>query len=290
MAPGPRVRLVTGADWPHGDDETRFLAETLRSLGWAAEVVVWSDPAVDWAAAPLALLRSTWDYPARLGDFLAWTRAAARVTALHNPPALVARNVDKRYLLDLAAAGIEVVPTRWVPSLDPAPVRSALREAGWDDLVVKPTVGVDGVGVVRLAASDPLPPAAPRPEGWLIQPFLPSVAGEGERSVVLFDGRVSHAVSKHPPRGVGEFRVQERWGGRTVPATPDPAADAAATRALAAFAGPGAPPPLYARVDLLRHRGAWCVAEIEVVEPSLYFLGEPARVLPLDAALRARLP
>ncbi len=289
MAPPPRVRLVTGADLPHGDDETRFLADALRRRGWEVDVVVWSDPGVDWAAAPLTLLRSTWDYPARLRDFLAWTRAAAPATALHNPPELVARNVDKRYLLELAAAGIDVVPTRWAPSLDAAAVGWTLRGAPWDDLVVKPAVGVDGVGVTRLPATGPLPPVPPSPEGWLIQPFLPSVAGEGERSVVLFDGRVSHAVSKHPPEGTGEFRVQERWGGRTVPALPDPTADAAAARALAAFAGPDVPPPLYARVDLLRHNGAWCVAEIEVVEPSLYFLGDDTRVRPLDAALRARL-
>lgn len=288
MTRSPRVRLVTGADLPMGDGETRFLASELEARGWDVDVAVWSDPEVDWSDAPVTVIRSTWDYPAHLAAFLRWTESAAAVTALHNPPELIRRNVHKGYLLDLREAGVPVVPTRWVAAPDPATLHALAASEGWPEIVVKPVVGVDGLGVVRWRTGDP-PPALPSHEaGWLLQPFLPSVAAEGERSVVLFEGVPSHAVSKHP--GTGEFRVQERWGGRTRTAPHDPAADQAARTTLGAFLGPDTPPPLYARVDLLRHGGTWCVAEVEVVEPSFYLDGNPARVDPFEAALRTRLP
>jgi hypothetical protein len=87
----------------------------------------------------------------------------------------------------------------------------------------------------------------------------------------------------------GEFRVQERWGGATRRADADPDADTLGGRALSAFLG-DAHPPLYARVDLLRWQQRWRVAEIEVIEPSLYFLGDARRVDPLAAALLRRSP
>ena len=49
------------------------------------------------------ILRATWDYIDRLDEFLTWT---ARVRNLLNAPSVVAWNTDKRYLADLADAGV----------------------------------------------------------------------------------------------------------------------------------------------------------------------------------------
>ena len=65
----------------------------------------WDDPTVDWSAFGAVVIRSTWDYHAHLEQFSDWARRVAEVTALWNPPQLIEWNVDKRYLLELAASG-----------------------------------------------------------------------------------------------------------------------------------------------------------------------------------------
>lgn len=289
MTSSRRVRFVTGSDDPEGDSETRFLTTQLRGGGWEVDIAVWSDPTVDWRAFPLTVLRSTWDYPRHLEAFLAWTERAAGLTELLNRPELVRANVDKRYLLDLGARGIDIVPSVWVEHPNEDRVAETRRRFACDDLVAKPAVGCDGIGVVRIAPGDPAPAVdVPTHGGWLLQPFASSIHSRGERSVVLIDGRPVHATLKRPASGEGgEFRVQERWGGDCLPAEPAPGEWARAREVIEAV-GEG-PAPLYARVDFLCWNDDWCVAEVELIEPSLYLLADPARVAPFERALRRRL-
>ena len=51
----------------------------------------------------LVVLRSPWDYAPRRDEFVAW---AASVPRLANPAGVVDWNTDKRYLAELAAAGV----------------------------------------------------------------------------------------------------------------------------------------------------------------------------------------
>ena len=57
-------------------------------------------------------MRSTWDYQERRDEFLAWARGIG--DRLVNPPAVLEWNTDKRYLRELADAGLPVVPTALV--------------------------------------------------------------------------------------------------------------------------------------------------------------------------------
>lgn len=98
-----RVVLVTCAQLPDLDTDTRILAASLSSHGMSVVPAVWDDPAVDWDEVDLAVVRSCWDYCARRCEFLAW---AARVPRLANPADVLSWNTDKRYLVDLATAGV----------------------------------------------------------------------------------------------------------------------------------------------------------------------------------------
>lgn len=260
------VFLATCRDLPDGDPDTALLATALLAVGTGVEVVAWDDPAVRWSEAPPTVIRSTWDYHRRHGEFLAW---AASVPRLYNRPSLVRWNTDKRYLLELA----ERVPT--VPGVvlsDPSPrdVRARLRERGWSDGVLKPVVGLDGHGVVRV------PDDRGEGEGWkgtwLLQPFLRGAVEDGELSVVVIGGRPSHAVVRRPPEG--DFRSQERLGGSVRPKELD-----ARTVELAVAATAWIDPvPLYARVDIVQGTDGPLVMELELTEPSL-FLGSSPRGL-----------
>ena len=107
------------------DHDTPLLLEALRARGVAAESVVWHDAGVDLGAFELLVIRSPWDYPERPAEFAAWLDRAAAATRVVNPPHTVRWNLDKRYLAELAHAGIRVVPTTYAETVDAA--ASAMR-------------------------------------------------------------------------------------------------------------------------------------------------------------------
>jgi hypothetical protein len=113
----PRIALVTCRPQPRIplDPDLPGLHRALLATGADADVVCWDDPDLDWAGYDLAVIRSTWDYTLRTGAFLAWAERCAALTTLANPPGVVRWNADKRYLGELAAAGVPVVPTRYLP-------------------------------------------------------------------------------------------------------------------------------------------------------------------------------
>ena len=116
----PSVALATCREFPLLDDEDRLLLPALAALGIDAMPAVWTDDTVDWASFDAVVLRETWDYSGDRPAFLAWVHRVAAVSQLLNPASVVEWNTDKRYLRDLASAGVPVVPTVFLePGDDP---------------------------------------------------------------------------------------------------------------------------------------------------------------------------
>jgi hypothetical protein len=108
-----RIALVTALQARALDEDLSPLADALHHAGVEVHIVCWDDPQ-DWSRFDMLLLRSTWDYTSRLGEFLSWAERASRVAPLVNNLATVRWNVDKHYLGALAAAGVPVVPTTFL--------------------------------------------------------------------------------------------------------------------------------------------------------------------------------
>ncbi|GDY28924.1 ATP-grasp domain-containing protein [Gandjariella thermophila] len=291
MTARPRVWLAACADLPRGDGDDSALPAALDAVGVDARWVVWDDPSLDPADADLVVLRATWDYTDRRDDFLAWCESVPR---LANPAGVVRWNTDKAYLLDLAEAGVAVVPTELVPP------GGAPR---WPDaeFVVKPTVGAGSRGAARFAASEVAAAEAhlarlhAAGHTALLQPYQPAVDAEGETELVFFAGVFSHARVKGPmltgaaTDTCGLFVTERLW-----PAEPDPARRRLAEDALDAASdllGLDRAALLYARVDVIRaERGQPAVLELELAEPSLGFRqADPGAPLRFASATRAVL-
>jgi glutathione synthase/RimK-type ligase-like ATP-grasp enzyme len=285
----PRLAVVTCAEYPDLCDDDRRLVSALADAGVDAAPVVW-DREARWPRYDGALLRSPWDYFLALPAFLAWLDGLARAgVPCWNDPALVRWNADKRYLRALEARGVPTVPTLWFDA-PPAPADLAARvaDAGWDEVVVKPTVSAGAWRTVRCSARDlrattlpPLPSSGGA--GWMVQPFLPEIVTDGELAFVFVEGAFSHAVRKEPK--AGDFRVQWTHGGRETPVAASLALVAQAAAALAAAPDAG----LYARVDGVVRDGRLWLMELELIEPYLYFGHEPTAAPRLAAALARRL-
>jgi hypothetical protein len=260
--------------------------EALRRLGVAVDFAVWDDPAVDWSAADLTVVRSAWDYARRRDDFLAWARDVPR---LANSAAVLAWNTDKRYLAELAAAGAPVVPTRWYAPGDQPP-----RLDG--SVVVKPSVSAgardtrrhDDPDAATQHASELL--AAGRTV--MVQPYIRAVDAAGETGLVFVSGRFSHAFGKGALLTAGdratsalfaEEEISPRVPSQRELATADQVLDAAELRGPAPRSA-----LLYARVDLVPgDDGEPLLLELELAEPSLFFGSAPGSARRWADAVRA---
>ncbi|WP_055701316.1 ATP-grasp domain-containing protein [Streptomyces silaceus] len=275
---GPRIALVTRRPAPGHDRDLPVLARAVDAAGAEARVVGWDDPDVDWSGFDLAVIRSTWDYSWRPGEYVAWAERCARLTRLANPVDVVRWNTDKRYLGELARAGVPVVPTRYT-----APGESVRFLEGGDgdgdgEFVVKPTSGAGARYAARYRADERDAALAHiarmHAEGFtaMVQPYMRSIDTTGERALVHIGGQFLHAAQKGAVLASGTAYDADKVAHPDLrPWRPTDAELSVAERALAAV--PGSPDLLYARVDLVDgDDGEPRVMELELVEPNL-FLG-----------------
>lgn len=250
------------------EDEPLALAE-LQRTGVHVEVLDWDDADVDWSRFDRVVLRSTWDYPQRLPEFLAWLERVDAGSELVNPLATVRWNLDKRYLAELSAAGVPITPTVFLQ-----PGTTATFPAG--EFVVKPAVGAGSRdassygGDQHDAAVSHVARLHVSGQTVLIQPYLTSVADEGEWPLLFFGGRFSHAANKRvnlPRAGV----VDDLFAGETNAEHIATAAQVEVAQAAVDMVSERFGTPTYTRVDLVRDdAGRYCVLEVELIEPSLF--------------------
>ncbi len=269
------LALVTCRAARDVDTDLPLLQRELRH----AAVVCWDDDEVDWSAFDVIVLRSTWDYHRRRDEFLAWASSVIEVADLWNPIELVEWNTDKRYLDELTWHGIPTVPTTFL--IDADDIDRLAADGGFEgDLVVKPSVGASGSGVL-LARGAPTK-AAEHARGLLrndltpmVQPYLRSVETSCENGLVYLGGDFSHGFRRRvilPPAGVDRGVLGDERSEARVPTS--------AERSLGDAVMDRLPDTAYARIDLLSAPDGPVVLEVEVIEPSLFLhldAGAPAR-------------
>ncbi len=290
----PTVALVTATDAEPLDEDLPPLVAALAERGADVRSVVWDDPAVDWASVDVAVIRSTWDYHGRRDEFCAWADAVGAATVLCNPAPIVRWNTDKRYLSELSAAGIDVVPTVFLVPGD------EVRLVDAPEVVVKPAVSAGSRDTARHSIGDAEGRARARRHARelldagrvvMVQPYLDAVDDEGETAVICIDGVVSHAIRKGPLLRAGDGPTRALFAEEQISAR-DPRGDelrlARATLEVCA-ARFGAHALLYARVDLIPGpTGDPVLLELELTEPSLFFDTAPGSADRFAAAVIAR--
>jgi len=279
------VALVSCVDLPEPDPDAAPLGAALEAAGIRTEVRAWDDPRVDWSAARLTVLRSSWNYPHHADAFLAWAASTAAVSELWNPLPVVRWNLHKRYLLDLERRGIPVTPTVWLRRGAHESLAALIERRGWTSVVVKPAVSAASFRTLRVDASnlesgEAHLAALVAERDALVQQYLPSVESHGERALIWIDGELTHAVRKSP-RFAGE---DEAVSEQAVDISREEAT--LAGRALATVDEP----ILYGRVDVAPGpEGTPVVMELELIEPSLFFSQCPPALDRFVAAIRVRL-
>ncbi len=260
--------------------------DAFADAGLSWDVVAWDDRGYDWSSVGVVVVRSPWDYVPRRRQFLQWAHDVSALTRLENPYDVLEHNTNKAYLRELSDRGVHTVPTGWVADPhDADSVVAAVRGTHGPWLVVKPTVSAGARDTIR---TDDVDTAVAHARAVvasgrvaMVQPYLDAVDAEGETSVLVVDGRLTHAVRKVPALTLG-------GGGDAsglVELTPELRGAAESVLATA-----GADGLLYARVDLVRDaEGRLALMELELAEPSLFLDLAPHAAVALAAGVAARL-
>lgn len=278
------LAVATASAYPDANPDDAGLIDALGQLGLNPALCVWNDSTVDWSAYDAVLIRTIWDYFMHYPAYLGWLDHLDRLRVpAFNDTALQRWNSDKRYLLELAGRGVDIVPTQVASRND---LRDVLDPMTGQDVVVKPTVSATAWRAVKGTVDDALRRlVAELPDGdYLVQPFVSEIAEAGEWSLLFFDGRYSHAVIKRP--AAGDYRVQSDFGGITKPAVPPADVLAAAEKALAAVPYRD---HAYARVDGVVSDGSFLLMEIELIEPFLFLDTNPGSAERLAGVIARRL-
>jgi hypothetical protein len=151
-----------------------------------------------------------------------------------------------------------------------------LASRAWSHAVVKPAVSAASfeTRVLRASALDASLVAwfagALEARDMLVQPYMDSVEGYGERALIWIDGEVTHAIRKNP-RFAGHDECVSSDG---VAVADDERAFAQSVVRAARRCVPGEA-ITYARVDIVRDGDGLRVMELELIEPSLFFAQGP---------------
>jgi len=266
------------------DIQLDVLRKGFAPYGLTIEPVRWAQQQ-DWKRFGAVMVNCAWDYQDRHEDFLiTLDRIAALGVPVFNSPDVVRWNIRKTYLRDFEARGVPIIPTLWPEHPVADDIRAAFAEFGTQDVILKRQVGGGARAQVRYTPANTPATGAIMDRPGMIQPFIPSIATEGEYSFLFVDDEFSHALVKRAKQG--DYRIQEAYGGVSQRIDPTREDERQARTVLEALDAP----QLYARVDMVRGSdGRLLLMELEVIEPYLFPVDGPGIGAMVGKALRRRL-
>jgi len=269
--------------------DDRLLQAALEARGISSLRVDWADPHIDWSQFRLAVFRTTWDYFDRWAEFSSWLQAVKSQTKLCNDYATVRWNTDKHYLADLQTRGVNTVPSHFVERGSRVTLLELLSTTGWENAVIKPCVSGAARHTYRVnqhnaGTINPIMQELLTAESLILQPFQQHILDHGEETLMVFNGRYSHAVRKVAKPG--DFRVQDDHGGKAFSYQPTAEQIELAERAMSVCDRL----PVYGRVDMIRdNAGELAIMELELIEPELWLRFHPPAAVPFAAAIVEQL-
>lgn len=269
--------------------EDKLVVDALENKGLRVERKAWDDPYFDWSATESVLFRTTWDYFDRFHEFSRWLNKTSKETRSFNSEKLIRWNLDKHYLLDLHENQVHITPTYFIEKGEKIRLIEILKYTGWYDAVLKHCISGAARHTYKISKEnvqqyEPILEELLKQEAMMLQPFQYNIVQEGEYSLIIINGKYTHAILKKAKPG--DFRVQDDFGGSVHNYTPSSVEIEFAENAVKNCIEP----PLYARVDMFTdNEGILTVSELELIEPELWFRYHPDAAKELAIAISENL-
>ncbi len=265
--------------------EDKLVVDALKNVGLKVIRLAWDDANFNWSNTKYILFRTTWDYFDRFEEFSAWLSRVSKQTILLNSERIIRWNIDKHYLLDLEQKGIHIAKSLFIEQSSSITLKELYNQLGWYETVLKPCISGAARHTYKLNKSninqhENVFKELIAKEAMMVQPFQYNIIKKGEISMIIIDGKFTHAVLKIAKKG--DFRVQDDFGGSVYEYTPSNDEIEFAENTVKACIES----PIYARVDVFTDNdGILAVSELELIEPELWFRNNPTAANSLASAI-----
>jgi len=255
--------------------EEQLLKSALENQGLTVDITYWNNPSYDWSETRSLVFRTIWDYFERFDEFLLWLEEVRHQTQLINSYDLVKWNIDKHYLKELSEKGIKIVPTYFAKKNSQRNLAEIIESQQWKDVVIKPAISASAYKTFKILeetvnSNEKLFKDLLNQRDMLVQPFINTIEKFGEASLMVIDGKFTHAILKKAKPG--DFRVQDDFGGTVHDYVPTKKEIEFAEMVIEKCKAK----PLYGRVDIIwdNEKNVY-LSELEIIEPELWLRNYP---------------
>tara|TARA_B100001057_G_scaffold468613_1_gene527984 strand:- start:396 stop:1286 length:891 start_codon:yes stop_codon:yes gene_type:complete len=255
--------------------EEQLLKSALENQGLTVNITYWNNPSYDWSKTRSLIFRTIWDYFERFDEFLLWLEEVRYKTQLINSYELVKWNIDKHYLKELSEKGIQIVPTYFAKKNSEITLAEIIESQQWKDVVIKPAISASAYKTFKILeetvnSNEKLFNDLLNQRDMLVQPYINTIEKLGEASLIVIDGKFTHAILKKAKPG--DFRVQDDFGGTVHDYVPTKKEIGFAEMIIEKCKAK----PLYGRVDIIwdSEKNAY-LSELEIIEPELWLRNYP---------------
>ena len=255
--------------------EQELLKSAFEAQGLKVDIAYWDNPTYEWQETKSVFFRTIWDYFERFDEFWEWLEQVKTKTRLINSYELIKWNIDKHYLKDLSSWGIETVPTYFADKGCNMKLHEIAKRNQWKDLVIKPAISASAFKTYKILANEiqaneKLFNSLVQERNMLVQPYFETITQLGEASLMVFDGKFTHAILKKAQPG--DFRVQDDFGGTVHNYIPTKAEINFAEKVFETCNTK----PVYGRVDIVWDNDKnFYLSELEIIEPELWIRNYP---------------
>lgn len=269
--------------------EDSIVKKELEAIGLKVVKKSWADKSFDWSTAQYLLFRTTWDYFDRFNEFSTWLNEVSKVSSLLNSEKIIRWNLDKHYFQYLQQKGVPVCQTFFVEKGNQKSLLELATTYKLTDFVLKPCISGAARETYKISTNtiekhEAIFHQLTNQEAMMLQPFQNNIVSKGEVSLILINGKFTHAVLKIAKEG--DFRVQDDFGGSVYEYQPTKSEIAFAENAVNSCPEM----PIYARVDVfLDNNNKLALAELELIEPELWFRNHPKAATLLAQAINQKI-
>ena len=255
--------------------EQELLKSAFEAQGLKVDIAYWDNPTYEWQETKSVFFRTIWDYVESFDEFWEWLEQVKTKTRLINSYELIKWNIDKHYLKDLSSWGIETVPTYFADKGCNMKLHEIAKRNQWKDLVIKPAISASAFKTYKILANEiqaneKLFNSLVQERNMLVQPYFETITQLGEASLMVFDGKFTHAILKKAQPG--DFRVQDDFGGTVHNYIPTKAEINFAEKVFETCKTK----PVYGRVDIVWDNDKnFYLSELEIIEPELWIRNYP---------------